>query len=31
LCHLRCTGSVDAYQSDFLTLLARCGGVTEPQ
>jgi hypothetical protein len=31
LCHLRCTGSVDAYQSDFLTLLARCGGVTKPQ
>jgi hypothetical protein len=31
LCHLRCIGSVDAYQSDFLTLLARCGGVTEPQ
>jgi hypothetical protein len=31
LCHLRCTGSVDAYQSDFITLLARCGGVTEPQ
>jgi hypothetical protein len=31
LCHLRCTDSVDAYQSDFLTLLARCGGVTEPQ
>jgi hypothetical protein len=31
LCHLRCTGSVDDYQSEFLTLLARCGGVTEPQ
>jgi hypothetical protein len=31
LCHLRCTGSVDASQSDFITLLARCGGVTEPQ
>jgi hypothetical protein len=31
LCHLRCTGSVDDYQSEFLNLLARCGGVTEPQ
>jgi hypothetical protein len=31
LCHLRCTGLVDAYQSDFLTLLTHCGGVTEPQ
>jgi hypothetical protein len=31
LCHLRCTGSVDDYQAEFLTLLARCGGVTEPQ
>jgi hypothetical protein len=31
LCHLRCTGSVDDYQAQFLTLLARCGGVTEPQ
>jgi hypothetical protein len=31
LCHLRCTGSIDDYQSEFLTLLARCGGVTEPQ
>jgi hypothetical protein len=31
LCHLRCIGSVDDYQTEFLTLLARCGSVTEPQ
>jgi hypothetical protein len=31
LCHLRYTGSVDDYQAEFLTLLARCGGVSEPQ
>jgi hypothetical protein len=31
LCYLRCTGSVDDYQAEFLTLLARCGGVSEPQ
>jgi hypothetical protein len=31
LCHLRCTGSVNDYQAEFLTLLARCGGVLEPQ
>jgi hypothetical protein len=31
LCHLRCTRSVDDYQEYFLTLLVRCGGVSEPQ
>jgi hypothetical protein len=31
LCHLCYTGSVDDYQAEFLTLLARCGGVMEPQ
>jgi hypothetical protein len=31
LCHLRCTGSINDYQAEFLTLLAYYGGVSEPQ